>query len=72
MAQSVRVTDLVRRAILAGTGPAGAGGLDEVTKVAVAAYVKAALGTRNLTRASPSQAHCLSATRSENTCRLYW
>jgi pimeloyl-ACP methyl ester carboxylesterase len=39
--------DLVRRAILAGTSPAGTGGLDEVTKVAVMAYVKAALTLRD-------------------------
>lgn len=38
---------LVRRAILAGTGPARAGGLDKVTKVAVAAYGKAALTLRD-------------------------
>lgn len=34
---------LVRRMILAGTGPRGGGGIDEVTRVAVMAYVKAAL-----------------------------
>ena len=39
--------DLVRRAIFAGTGTAGAGDLDEVTKVAVLAYAKAALTLRN-------------------------
>ncbi len=39
--------DLVRRAILAGTGPAGGGGIDEITKIAVMAYVKAALTLRD-------------------------
>jgi pimeloyl-ACP methyl ester carboxylesterase len=39
--------ELVRRAILAGTARAGAGGLDQVTRVAVAAYVKAALTLRD-------------------------
>ncbi|MEU5259705.1 alpha/beta hydrolase [Amycolatopsis sp. NPDC021455] len=34
---------LVRRMILAGTGPRGGGGIDEITKVAVNAYLKAAL-----------------------------
>jgi pimeloyl-ACP methyl ester carboxylesterase len=34
---------LVRRMILAGTGPRGSGDLEEVTKVAVGAYVKGAL-----------------------------
>ncbi|MDP9183854.1 MAG: alpha/beta hydrolase [Actinomycetota bacterium] len=34
---------LVRRMILAGTGPRGGGGIDEITKVAVLAYTKAAL-----------------------------
>lgn len=34
---------LVRKAILAGTGPAGGGGIENVTKVAVRAYVKGAL-----------------------------
>jgi pimeloyl-ACP methyl ester carboxylesterase len=49
VAQAVMVAHpaLVRRAVLAGTAPAGAGGLDEVTKVAVAAYAKAALTLRN-------------------------
>lgn len=35
--------DLVRRMVLAGTGPRGGGGIDEVTRVAVLAYIKAAL-----------------------------
>src|SRR5688572_17882290 len=39
--------DLVRRAILAGTGPAGGGGIDQITKIAVMAYVKAALTLRD-------------------------
>jgi pimeloyl-ACP methyl ester carboxylesterase len=49
VAQAILVThpDLVRRAILAGTGYVGGGGLDEVTKVAVLAYVKAALTLRD-------------------------
>src|ERR1044072_971404 len=34
---------LVRKVILAGTGPAGGGGIENVTKVAVRAYVKGAL-----------------------------
>jgi pimeloyl-ACP methyl ester carboxylesterase len=49
VAQSVLVEhpDLVRRAILTGTSPAGTGGLDQVTRVAVAAYAKAALTLRD-------------------------
>ena len=39
--------ELVRRAILAGTGYVGGGGLNEVTKVAVLAYLKAALTLRD-------------------------
>ncbi len=39
--------DLVRTAILAGTGFVGAGGLEKMTKIAVSAYVKAALTLRN-------------------------
>ena len=38
---------LVRKVILAGTGPAGGGGIDEITKIAVKAYIKAALTLRN-------------------------
>jgi pimeloyl-ACP methyl ester carboxylesterase len=38
---------LVRRIILAGTGPAGGGGIDEITKIAARAYLKAALTLRN-------------------------
>ncbi len=39
----LQAPDLVRRIILAGTGPRGGGGIDEITKVAVSAYLKAAL-----------------------------
>jgi pimeloyl-ACP methyl ester carboxylesterase len=39
--------ELVRRVILAGTGPAGGGGIDEITRIAVRAYMKAALTLRN-------------------------
>ena len=40
---ALQAPDLVRRMILAGTGPRGGGGIDEVTSVAVLAYIKAAL-----------------------------
>jgi pimeloyl-ACP methyl ester carboxylesterase len=40
---TLQAPDLVRRVILAGTGPRGGGGIDEVTRVAVMAYIKAAL-----------------------------
>jgi len=40
---ALQAPDLVRRMILAGTGPRGGGGIDEITKIAVVAYVKAAL-----------------------------
>ena len=40
---ALQAPDLVRRMILAGTGPRGGGGIDEVTQVAVMAYIKAAL-----------------------------
>lgn len=40
---ALQAPDLVRRMILAGTGPRGGGGIDEVTRVAVLAYIKAAL-----------------------------
>jgi pimeloyl-ACP methyl ester carboxylesterase len=40
---ALQAPDLVRRMILAGTGPKGGGGIDEVSKVAALAYVKAAL-----------------------------
>src|SRR5436190_23279567 len=38
---------LVRRAILAGTGPAGAGGLEKMRLIAGSAYLKAALTLRH-------------------------
>lgn len=49
VAQSVllRHPQLVRRAILAGTGPAGAGGLEKMPLIAGGAYLKAALTLRN-------------------------
>jgi len=49
VAQSVllRHPQLVRRAILAGTGPAGAGGLEQMPLIAGSAYLKAALTLRN-------------------------
>lgn len=40
---ALQAPDLVRRMILAGTGPRGAGGVDEITRIAVIAYLKAAL-----------------------------
>ena len=40
---ALQAPDLVRRLILAGTGPRGGGGIDEITKIAVFAYLKAAL-----------------------------
>ncbi len=40
---ALQAPDLVRRMILAGTGPRGGGGIDKITKVAVMAYVKSAL-----------------------------
>lgn len=40
---ALQAPDLVRRMMLAGTGPRGGGGIDEVTRVAVVAYIKAAL-----------------------------
>ena len=40
---ALQAPELVRRMILAGTGPKGGGGVAEVTKVAVLAYIKAAL-----------------------------
>jgi len=39
---ALQAPDLVRRVILAGTGPRGGGGIAEVTKVAAIAYLKAA------------------------------
>lgn len=40
---TLRHPDLVRRAIYAGTGPVGAGGLDKMRRIAGLAYLKAAL-----------------------------
>jgi pimeloyl-ACP methyl ester carboxylesterase len=40
---ALQAPDLVRRMILAGTGPRGGGGIEKVTKVAVGAYIKSAL-----------------------------
>ena len=40
---ALQAPDLVRRMILAGTGPRGGEGIDEITKVAAVAYLKAAL-----------------------------
>lgn len=39
----LQAPELVRRMILAGTGPRGGGGIDKITKIAVTAYLKAAL-----------------------------
>ena len=39
----LQAPDLVRRLVLAGTGPRGGGGINEITKIAVTAYVKAGL-----------------------------
>lgn len=39
----LQAPDLVRRIVLAGTGPKGGGGINEITKIAVVAYAKAAL-----------------------------
>lgn len=39
--------DLVRKVILAGTGPAGGSGIDKVTRIAATAYIKAALTLRD-------------------------
>lgn len=40
---ALQAPDLVRRMILAGTGPRGGGGIEKITRVAVSAYIKAAL-----------------------------
>ncbi|HME77541.1 MAG TPA: alpha/beta hydrolase [Mycobacterium sp.] len=40
---ALQAPDLVRRMILAGTGPRGGGGIDQITKIAVVAYLKAGL-----------------------------
>jgi pimeloyl-ACP methyl ester carboxylesterase len=39
--------ELVRKAILAGTGPAGGGGIEKINRIAAAAYTKAALTLRD-------------------------
>src|SRR6185369_18012329 len=40
---ALQAPDLVRRMILAGTGPRGGGGIDEINRIALVAYLKAAL-----------------------------
>jgi len=40
---ALQAPDLVRRMVLAGTGPRGAEGIDEMTRIAATAYLKAAL-----------------------------
>jgi pimeloyl-ACP methyl ester carboxylesterase len=40
---ALRAPELVRRMIFAGTGPRGGGGIDQITKIAVIAYLKAGL-----------------------------
>jgi pimeloyl-ACP methyl ester carboxylesterase len=40
---ALQAPDLVRRIVLAGTGPRGGGGIDEINRIAVIAYLKAAL-----------------------------
>jgi pimeloyl-ACP methyl ester carboxylesterase len=39
--------ELVRRVILAGTGPAGGGGIEKIARIAATAYIKAALTLRD-------------------------
>jgi pimeloyl-ACP methyl ester carboxylesterase len=39
--------ELVRKVILAGTGPAGGGGIEKINRIAAAAYIKAALTLRD-------------------------
>lgn len=39
---ALQAPDLVRRIVLAGTGPRGGGGIDEINRIAVIAYLKAA------------------------------
>ena len=39
---ALQAPDLVRRMILAGTGPRGGGGIDKINRIAVVAYLKAA------------------------------
>jgi pimeloyl-ACP methyl ester carboxylesterase len=40
---ALQAPSLVRRMVLAGTGPRGGGGIDEINRIAVIAYLKAAL-----------------------------
>ena len=40
---ALQAPDLVRRMVIAGTGPRGGGGIDEINRIAVVAYLKAAL-----------------------------
>jgi pimeloyl-ACP methyl ester carboxylesterase len=40
---ALQAPELVRRMILAGTGPRGGGGIDQITRIAVIAYLKAGL-----------------------------
>jgi len=40
---ALQAPDLVRRMVLAGTGPRGGGGIDEINRITVIAYLKAAL-----------------------------
>lgn len=40
---ALQAPELVRRMILAGTGPRGGGGIEQITRIAVSAYLKAAL-----------------------------
>jgi pimeloyl-ACP methyl ester carboxylesterase len=44
---ALKAPDLVRRMILAGTGPRGGEGIDELTKIAVVAYIKSALSLKD-------------------------
>src|SRR3954449_1134175 len=39
----LQAPELIRRMILAGTGPRGGGGIDQITKIAAIAYLKAGL-----------------------------
>lgn len=40
---ALQAPELVRRVVLAGTGPKGGGGINEITRIAAVAYLKAAL-----------------------------
>jgi pimeloyl-ACP methyl ester carboxylesterase len=40
---ALQAPELIRRMILAGTGPRGGGGIDEINRIAIIAYLKAAL-----------------------------